>query len=269
MLEDQQTINTDEEEQFLAGKLRKAREGGYSAVVQGLFILFTLIAGLSLGFYTGYRMSLRRIESYLRVIQEQESEAVFTPVDLNTLLSEPAAAYGTPGAKTQIRFFLDFQCPYCSDLITAVPGNLIDTMGETVYIEFYDFPLSEHQNAKLAASYARCFSESGGNYLEFVESIEQNRVSWTGNNSENAEDFFQSTIEQLGKDKATAAKCAGEGSVLAAIEANIQDGKKLGVMATPSYAINNLLTSGSMDAEAFKQLIKNAALIAVEQENNE
>jgi protein-disulfide isomerase len=105
-------------------------------------------------------------------------------------VSAPAATspnpkvWGSPTAPITIEVFSDFQCPSCRQLhMTTIQAALKDCVANgKVQIVHRDFPLPQHQYAKLAARYANA-SAPLGLYQKVCDQLFLTQPDWerTGN----------------------------------------------------------------------------------------
>src|SRR6266849_8758350 len=74
---------------------------------------------------------------------------------------DPARVRGNPKARVMIVEFSDFQCPYCSQVVTTLKSVLAKHQ-DTVALAFRDMPVTQiHPQAMMAAEAARCAGEQG------------------------------------------------------------------------------------------------------------
>lgn len=135
--------------------------------------------------------------------------------------------------------FTDLQCPYCRQFaITSfdeIKKNWIDT-GKLRYIS-RDFPLDAiHPQAMPAARAARCAGEQG----KFWEL----RLAMVRNANVLSAEFINKTAAGLKLDTAAFAACTASTKYDAAIQAELQEGVKLGIEGTPTFVIGRTTPTG-------------------------
>lgn len=138
---------------------------------------------------------------------------------------------GRPDAPLTMVEFTDLQCPFCRQYATTtfdeIKKNWIDT-GRLRYIS-RDFPLDFHAQAMPAARAARCAGEQG----KFWEM----RISLMRNANLLTPDYISRTAADLKLDQKPFATCAGSGKYDADIQAEIQEGARLGIGGTPTFVV--------------------------------
>jgi protein-disulfide isomerase len=87
--------------------------------------------------------------------------------------------WGSPAAPITIELFSDFQCPGCRQLhMTTIQAALKDCVAKgKVQIVHRDFPLPQHQYAKLAARYANA-SAPLGLYQKVCDQLFLTQPAW-------------------------------------------------------------------------------------------
>jgi protein-disulfide isomerase len=140
-------------------------------------------------------------------------------------------ALGQPDAPLTMVEFTDLQCPFCRQFILTSFGdikrNWIDT-GKLRYIS-RDFPLDFHAQAMPAARAARCAGEQG----KFWEM----RLGLMRNANLLTPDYIQKSAADLKIDTKAFAACAVSNKYDADIQAEMQEGTKLGVSGTPTFVM--------------------------------
>ena len=125
--------------------------------------------------------------------------------------------------------FTDLQCPFCRQFaITSfeeIKKNWIDT-GKLRYIS-RDFPLDFHAQAMPAARAARCAGEQG-KFWELRMALMKNANLLTT-------EYISKTAADLKLDMKAFASCTASPRYDAEIQAEMQEGAKLGVGGTPTF----------------------------------
>ena len=166
---------------------------------------------------------------------------------------------GDAHAKIAIVEFADFQCPFCvrhyKAVMPKIKKELINT-GKVKYV-MYDFPLSFHGQARLAAVAARCAGKQD-KFWEMHDVLFDNQSGLTNT-------LFLQTARTLKLNEATFANCLEDSGVSAAVESNIEYGNQLGVTGTPKFFVGKVngdslhqvvVISGAQDFNAFKSAIE-------------
>lgn len=157
------------------------------------------------------------------------------PVDTKTLIRSDSQSISTSSAKVTIVEFADFQCPACG----AFHPELKQIMGEfagRVNLVFRNFPLPQHQNAKLAAQAAEAAGVQG-KFWQMHDKLYENQAAWS--ESTDAKSIFVNYAGDLGLDKVKFTTDLNSGNFDAKIQRDVSDGTGLGVNSTPTIFIDN------------------------------
>lgn len=141
-------------------------------------------------------------------------------------------ALGRPDAPLTMVEFTDLQCPFCRQFILTsfedIRKNWIDT-GKLRYIS-RDFPIPDlHAHAMSAARAARCAGEQG----KFWEM----RLGLLRNANVLSPEFIQKAAGDLKLDSKTFSACAASNRYDAEIQAETEEGTRLGIAGTPTFVI--------------------------------
>ena len=169
---------------------------------------------------------------------------------------ENVNAIGDPDAPVTIIEYTDYQCPFCSryfdDTFTQIRDKYIDS--GLVYYVFKDFPLTQiHPQAVKAAEAARCAAEQDS-YEAMHDQIFLQQAAWSG--SPTADDLFKQFAQDLQLDSAAFAECLDSGRQEAAVLADLEEGRRVGVNGTPSFLINGHSLSGAQPFAIFEEAIE-------------
>ncbi|MGB3713806.1 MAG: thioredoxin domain-containing protein [Candidatus Promineifilaceae bacterium] len=163
-----------------------------------------------------------------------------------------AGAMGDPNALVTIVEFTDYQCPYCSSHSLETMPQIVRDMVDTgrVYYILKDFPLDQiHPDARTAAVASRCASEQES-YWEMHDVLFANQGEWAGQ-GDGAKDLFINYAATLGLDEESFDSCMDSGRHDFAIEANVQEGRSLGVSGTPHFFVDGYPLNGARPMEHF------------------
>ncbi len=153
---------------------------------------------------------------------------------------------GTPDAIITIVEFTDFRCGFCRQAESTLKEVLAKYPGK-VALAHKDYPLAgmDSQSA-LASGAARCASEQG-KFWEYRDLLlgspkldREMLVGYSQTLNLNAKEFDA---------------CLAAGRYKAAIEQDLNDGKKAGVSATPAFFINGVRVTGAQPASTFEKII--------------
>ena len=160
---------------------------------------------------------------------------------------DPDRVRGDAKAPVTIVEFSDFQCPFCKNT-QATLKNILTKYDGRVKLAFMDFPLREiHPQARTAAEAARCAGEQG-KFWEFHDALfaDQGKLKETD---------LAAHARTLGLDEKTFEACLASGKYKPKVEADAQEGAKVGVAGTPAFFINGVFLSGAQPQAEFERII--------------
>jgi protein-disulfide isomerase len=163
-----------------------------------------------------------------------------------------AGVMGDPNAPVTIVEFTDYQCPYCSSHSIETMPQIVQEMVDTgrVYYILKDFPLDQiHPDARTAAVASRCATEQES-YWEMHDMLFANQGEWSGQ-GDGAKELFVNYAVILGLDEDSFDSCMDSGRHDFAIEANVQEGRALGVSGTPHFFVDGYPLNGARPMEHF------------------
>lgn len=149
--------------------------------------------------------------------------------------------------------FSDFQCPYCVRSQPTISRLTAEFEGR-VRLVFKQFPLTQiHENAQVAAEASLC----AGDQKKFWEMHD-----WLfANTSSMSRDDIVKAAPGLGLDPAVFGRCIDEHHHAKDVEADIQEGLRIGVTGTPAFFVNGRLISGG-GYEAFAAIVQQELALA-------
>lgn len=159
-----------------------------------------------------------------------------------------APVIGGENAKVTIVEFSDFQCPYCSKAADTI-NRIKKDYGKKVRVAFKQYPLPFHSQAKQAANAALCAWEQKPGYFW------QMHDKMFADQSKLSKEDLTNTAKSIGVDEKKFAECLASNKHMATINADMEQGKALGVKSTPTFYVNGKLLQGAQPYEAFKELI--------------
>ena len=162
---------------------------------------------------------------------------------------DPARVRGGVQAPVTIVEFSDFQCPYCKQSEPTLKDLLTRHRGE-VKLAWRDFPLREiHPLAQTAAEAARCAGEQG-KFWEFHDALFADQTKLK-------EADLVASARAIGLNDKSFRSCLASGKFKSKIEADLEDGRKAGVVGTPGFFINGVFLSGAQPQAEFERVIEN------------
>ncbi len=162
-----------------------------------------------------------------------------------------AAALGDPNAPVTIVEYTDYQCPFCQRYSQETMPQMITNLIETgrVYYMIKDFPLDQiHPDARAAAAAARCAGDQDA-YWEMHDAIFNNQSAWAEGA---AAQVLTGIAAGLGLDMDSYAACIDGRKYDDAVQANLEEGSRLGVQGTPAFFIDGFPISGAQPFELFE-----------------
>ena len=151
---------------------------------------------------------------------------------------------GSANAAVTIVAFTDYQCPSCAAIHPSLE-RIVKESGDKVRLVARDFPLSQHAEAFKAAEAAEAAREQG-KYWEYVHVLLQNQSSLTV-------EKLKSYATQLGLDRTRFDAALDSRKFAEMVQADLDDGIKLGLKGTPSLFINGRRVS----AKSYEELKEN------------
>ncbi len=159
-------------------------------------------------------------------------------VDQKVLIKKDSHIFGTSDAKVTLVEFGDYQCPACGAAYPVTKQILNDYSGKIKFV-FRNFPLSQHQNAMIAAEAAEA-AGTQGKFWEMHDMLYDKQLQW--GESTTPLDFFTDYAKTIGLDIAKFTKDIQTNAYQDAILNDESDGNTLGVNATPTFYINGVVT---------------------------
>ena len=184
------------------------------------------------------------------------SKNTFTPpADPGKLVREDSHMTGKVGAKVTLVEFGDYQCPFCSQFDPTVE-KLVSDFGSNPDFNFVfrNFPLPQHQYAKIAAEAAEA-AGAQGKFFDMEHKIYANQNTWVA--SSNPLDIFVQYATDLGLDANKFKSEVQSNAYNNRIQTDLTDADALGVNSTPTLYLNGEKTN-SADYATLKSQIEDA-----------
>lgn len=161
---------------------------------------------------------------------------------------------GSPSAKVTLVEYADFQCPACAAYGKLIK-QLLSERGDKILYAYRNFPLPQHQNAKVAA-YAAYASHLQGKFMDMDSLLYENQKDWTalGDPSNTFKDY----AKKIGLDMTQFEKDFNADSTRKFVEDQQNAGYKLGIASTPTFFINGKQIDSPTNYEEFRKLIDDA-----------
>jgi protein-disulfide isomerase len=129
-----------------------------------------------------------------------------------------------------------------------VLGRILKEYPGQVRLVFKDFPLDSHALARPAHEAARCAGEAG-KYWEYHDRLFEAQPAFAG------DDLLRYAAELRIPGEAFA-QCLESGRFKPLVDADVLEGRRVGIRGTPTFFINGQPLVGAAPYEAFKQLIE-------------
>ncbi|GEN81674.1 DsbA family protein [Actinotalea fermentans] len=160
-------------------------------------------------------------------------------------------AIGAVDAPVVMIMWADFRCGYCAQFALETAPGLAEYVADgRLRIEWRDFPRVTQQSPAIAAA-ARAAGLQG-RFWEFHDRvfIDQGSVEVMG------DDYLRAVAGDLGLDVARFDADRASAEVLAAVDADAQQGVAIGVSGTPAFIVNGSPIAGSQPLETFVAVIE-------------
>jgi protein-disulfide isomerase len=153
--------------------------------------------------------------------------------------------------------YTDLECPYCKRMHPDMKTLLLDE-GKDVALIYRHFPLSIHPAAPLEAEVAVCVDEQGDKFSAALVDLTYTESDVTGTSY--TQDQYVDLAVRVGARRDKIVDCLASGRGAARVEADIAEGRSLGVRATPSTFLYNkskkvVFAEGALELADFKQAV--------------
>ena len=184
-----------------------------------------------------------------------EQRILSTPASIQ---SETVRTLGDPNAPVTIVEFSDYQCPFCrrhvEQTLSLIEENYIDT--GRVYYVFKDFPIAAlHPLAYRLHEAALCVSDEAGTegYWQAHDLFFANTDNFAVGGLETLDAIILTEFVQAGLPDIS--ECLQSNKYAEAVQADLNEGRSLGVNGTPAFFINGFPISGAQPYEVFENAI--------------
>ena len=165
---------------------------------------------------------------------------------------------GSPDAPVEITEYADYQCPFCQTFATLQMPTIEERLINTGRLRwrYRDFPLQQHQFARLAAHSAACADEQG-KYWQQHHRIYEGQQEWA--ESRDAGSVLRGYAQANGLDLKRYDACMKSGKYAGRIQASLNEGMQVGVNSTPTLLVGDRLYRGRFDSDALTKLVDSLA----------
>ena len=163
------------------------------------------------------------------------------------LVRPDSHATGNPNAAVTVVEFGDFECPVCGRE-EPVAKQIRAKYGKQIRFVFRQFPLIHaHPFSERMAEASECAAEQG-KFWEAVDEIYSHQTDLT-------EDGLKRDAAAIGLDQGKFNQCLASGAEAARVNRDREDGKALGVNATPTFFVGRQVVSGVPDFDELSRMV--------------
>lgn len=194
---------------------------------------------------------LESVQTY----QQQQQQALNNGQQefLDGMKANPKSVIGdspTTGAASQeivLLEFSDFQCPFCSKAQDTIK-KFIDGHNDKVTLVFKHLPLSRIHPEAIPAAQAAWAAQQQGKFWEYHNALfaQQDQLG---------EDLYLAIARDLNLDLDKFEQDRKSEAAIAALEADIQMARTLGVSGTPFFVLNGEPLSGAVELSEFEKIL--------------
>lgn len=167
---------------------------------------------------------------------------------------------GPANAPVVIVEYSDLQCPACARADRFLRDTVVKKYGTKVRILYAQYPLQFHDWAALGATASECVQQLKPDaLLGFRSSVFSNQPKI---NHTNAREQLTSLAEQSGVNSADFSACMNRPEAFDGVKLQIEDGRKLEIVTTPTFVINGQVMPGLPKPERFLSAVDSALLPA-------
>ncbi len=143
---------------------------------------------------------------------------------------------GSDSAKVRLTEFSDFQCPACAVAETAVE-QIRTSFSDQVQVIYRHFPLPQHAYSRKAAYLAEAAGQQN-KFWEMHNKLFSTQSQWSSMSESDAQAFFLSLVKDLGLNEDKVGLSLTGDIFKEKIDADIAEGKQLGIDSTPTFFLN-------------------------------
>lgn len=142
---------------------------------------------------------------------------------------------GSKDAPVKLEEFMDFQCPYCTNYLSAAPKLRNYVKSGKLYYVLYNYPLGYHAQAQDAAEVALCAGDQD-KYWEMHDLLLKNQDLWSDN--EESSKIFENLAKKLKLNVDTLNKCLASDKYLDQINKDRDEGSEREVSSISAFFLN-------------------------------
>ena len=166
---------------------------------------------------------------------------------------------GPANAPVMIVEYSDLQCPACARADQFLRDTVVKQYGTKVRFLYAQYPLTQlHDWAALGATASECVQQlKPGALLAFRSAVYSNQRNI---DRSNAREQLALLAEQGGVNGAEFSGCMNRPETFDRVKQQIEDGKKLEIVTTPTFVINGQVMPGLPRPERFLKAVDSALL---------
>lgn len=136
--------------------------------------------------------------------------------------------------------FADYECPFCARHAQMTGPTIEKELVESGDLQhvFFNFPLPIHPRAQKAGEAAECAAQQG-RFWEMHERLFEDTKALDVSH-------LAAKAEGLGLDRERFMRCLEGGETAAKVRADLEEGRRLGVAATPAFFVGTRAPGGSI-----------------------
>ena len=155
---------------------------------------------------------------------------------------------GPADAQVTVVKYSDFECPYCQVMANALDDVKKKLDGKSVRFVYKHFPLSFHPHARRAAEASQC-AAAQGKFWQMHDTIFANMDKLD-------DESLSAHAQTAGADLKVFEGCMSAGSARDEVQADYEEGERVGVSGTPTLFINGHKFEGGNDPSAIVAAIE-------------
>jgi protein-disulfide isomerase len=153
---------------------------------------------------------------------------------------------GPETAAVTIVKFEDFDCSFCRSAQTTL-DQLLARYGDRVKLVHRDFPIDPGHAKSLAHEAARCAGDQGRFWAYHDALYASTRKSTS--------DELKVHAKAIGLDVDAFARCLEDGTRRELVQRDVEEGRRVGVKATPTFFVNGRPLAGAQPLERFVEIV--------------
>ncbi len=167
-------------------------------------------------------------------------------------------SWGPANAPIQVQEWLDYQCPSCDAYTRNYEQGVIDAFAKTGKVRYEVHSLSFIGQESVDAAQAALCAMDQDKFWQMHATLFVNQ--WGAENSGNfSRANLQTMASKLGLDTGAFNACVDAGKYESQIQADANEGTKLGVNQTPTFVVNGKVVTGVNGADDFRRVFAQVA----------